>query len=289
MKVAFLGLGIMGRPMAENLAKAGHEVRAWNRTPGKEVAGAQMAATPREAAEGAEVAWICVSDTAAVEQVLFGEQGVEGALREGMIVADSSTILPAATQQFAERVRARGADFVDAPITGSKVGAEGAQLIFIVGGREESVARLEPLFAAMGKKFVRVGETGLGEAAKLAMNLMIALTYEGFGEGITLASKLGVPAEKLLELVQASMVRSGVVDYKAPFVLKRDFSPNFPLRLMHKDIHLMLEAAREARVKLPALETVEEIYEVAEEEGHRDLDYAVTLTLLEKWAGVEVK
>jgi 3-hydroxyisobutyrate dehydrogenase-like beta-hydroxyacid dehydrogenase len=289
MKVAFLGLGIMGRPMAENLAKAGHEVTAWNRTPGKAVAGARLAATPREAAEGAEVAWICVSDTAAVEQVLFGENGVEGALREGMIVADSSTILPAATQQFAERVRARGADLVDAPITGSKVGAESGQLIFIVGGREESVAKLEPLFAAMGKKFVHVGESGLGEAAKLAMNLMIALTYEGFGEGITLASKLGVPAEKLIELVQASMVRSGVVDYKAPFVLKRDFSPNFPLRLMHKDIHLMLEAAREARVKLPALETVDEIYEVAEEEGHRDLDYAVTLTLLEKWAGVEVK
>ena len=289
MKVAFLGLGIMGRPMAENLAKAGHEVVAWNRTPGKAVAGARLAATPREAAEGAEVAWICVSDTAAVEQVLFGADGVEGALSEGMIVADSSTILPAATQKFAERVRAHGADLVDAPITGSKVGAESGQLIFIVGGREESVARLEPLFAAMGKKFVHVGESGLGEAAKLAMNLMIALTYEGFGEGITLASKLGVPAEKLIELVQASMVRSGVVDYKAPFVLKRDFSPNFPLRLMHKDIHLMLEAAREARVKLPALETVDEIYEVAEEEGHRDLDYAVTLTLLEKWAGVEVK
>ncbi len=289
MKVAFLGLGIMGRPMAENLAKAGHEVTAWNRTPGKTVAGARMAATPQEAAEGAEVAWICVSDTAAVEQVLFGENGLESALRAGMIVADSSTILPAATQQFAERVRARGADLVDAPITGSKVGAESAQLIFIVGGREGSVARLEPLFAAMGKKFVHVGESGLGEAAKLAMNLMIALTYEGFGEGITLASKLGVPAEKLLELIQASMVRSGVVDYKAPFVLQRDFSPNFPLRLMHKDIHLMLEAAREARVKLPALETVDEIYEVAEEEGQRDLDYAVTLTLLEKWAGVEVK
>ena len=289
MKVAFLGLGIMGRPMAENLAKAGHEVTAWNRTPGKTVAGARLAATPREAAEGAEVAWICVSDTAAVEQVLFGENGVEGGLREGMIVADSSTILPAATQQFAERVRARGADLVDAPITGSKMGAESGQLIFIVGGRAESVAKLEPLFAAMGKKHVHVGESGLGEAAKLAMNLMIALTYEGFGEGITLASKLGVPAEKLIELVQASMVRSGVVDYKAPFVLKRDFSPNFPLRLMHKDIHLMLEAAREARVKLPALETVEEIYEVAEEEGQRDLDYAVTLTLLEKWAGVEVK
>ena len=121
------------------------------------------------------------------------------------------------------------------------------------------------------------------------MNLMIALIYEGFAEGLTLATKLGVEPQKLLEVVQASMVRSGVVDYKAPFVLRRDFSPNFPLRLMHKDIHLMLDAARETRVKLPALETVDEIYEVAEEEGQADLDYAATLVLLEKWAGIEVK
>src|SRR5437016_7852210 len=121
------------------------------------------------------------------------------------------------------------------------------------------------------------------------MNLQIALIYEGFAEALTLATKLGVSTEALLPLVQASMVRSGVVEYKAPFILNRDFTPNFPLRLMHKDIRLALEAAKEARVKLPALETVEEIYEMATEDGHRDLDYAATLTLLEKWAGVQVK
>jgi 3-hydroxyisobutyrate dehydrogenase-like beta-hydroxyacid dehydrogenase len=121
------------------------------------------------------------------------------------------------------------------------------------------------------------------------MNLQIAIIYEGFAEALTLATKLGVDAETMLPLIQASMVRSGVVDYKAPFVLKRDFTANFPLRLMHKDIHLALEAAKEARVKLPALEIVEEVYEVASEDGYQDLDYAATLTLLEKWAGVEVK
>jgi 3-hydroxyisobutyrate dehydrogenase-like beta-hydroxyacid dehydrogenase len=289
MRVAFLGLGIMGRPMAANLVKAGHEVSTWNRSAGKEVEGAQSAASPAEAARGAEVVWMCVSDTEAVEQVLFGTEGVEKGLQSGAVVVDSSTISPSATLKFAERIRAKGSDYVDAPVTGSKIGAEGGQLIFIVGGAEPTVDRLKPLFAAMGKLMVRVGETGQGQSAKIAMNLMIALTYEGFAEGLTLATKLGVKAEKLLELVNASMVRSGVVEYKAPFVLKRDFSPNFPLRLMHKDIHLMLDAAREARIKLPALETVEEIYEIATDEGQADLDYAATLALLEKWAGVEVK
>src|SRR5207248_8512710 len=162
-------------------------------------------------------------------------------------------------------------------------------LIFIVGGPEQALARLQPLFDAMGKTVMRMGDVGKGQSAKLAMNLMIALIYEGFAEGMTLATKLGVKPAKLVELIQNSMVRSGVVDYKAPFVLRRDFSPNFPLRLMHKDIHLMLDAAKQARVKLPALETVEEIYEVATEEGQADLDYAATLALLGKWAGVEVK
>lgn len=289
MRVAFLGLGIMGRPMAANLVKAGHDVSTWNRSKGKDVEGARAAASPAEAARGAEVVWMCVSDTAAVEQVLFGPEGVQKGLEAGAVVVDSSTISPSATLRFAERIRGKGCDYVDAPMTGSKIGAESGQLIFIVGGAEQTVDRLKPLFAAMGKLMVRVGETGQGQSAKIAMNLMIALTYEGFAEGLTLATKLGVKAEKLLELVNASMVRSGVVEYKAPFVLKRDFSPNFPLRLMHKDIHLMLEAARETRIKLPALETVEEIYEIATDEGQAELDYAATLALLEKWAGVEVK
>jgi 3-hydroxyisobutyrate dehydrogenase-like beta-hydroxyacid dehydrogenase len=289
MRVAFLGLGIMGRAMASNLAKAGHEVTVWNRTAGKDVEGARSAASPAEAARDAEVVWMCVSDTKAVESVLFGPQGVHESLTQGMTIVDSSTISPSATRQFAERVRAQGVDYVDAPMTGSKAGAENGTLIFIIGGEEAAIERLKPLFAATGKKIFRMGETGKGQAAKLVMNLQIALIYEGFAEALTLAAKLGVDAETLLPLIQASMVNSGVVEYKAPFVLKRDFSPNFPLRLMHKDLRLALEAAKELRVRLPGLETVEEIYDVADEDGHGDLDYAATLTLLEKWAGVEVK
>lgn len=288
MRVAFLGLGIMGRPMAANLAKAGHEVTVWNRTP-KLVEGVRVASTPSEAARGAEVVWMCVSDTKAVESVLFGANGVESSLAEGMVIVDSSTISPSATQQFAERVKSRGVDYVDAPVTGSKIAAEAGSLIFMVGADEAVLARLQPLFHAMGKQVFHMGDTGKGQATKLAMNLQIALIYEGFAEALTLATKLGVDIDRLLPLVQASMVRSGVVDYKAPFVMKRDFSANFPLRLMLKDIHLTLDAAKESRVRLPGLEAVSEIYEMATEDGHEDLDYAATLTLLEKWAGIEVK
>jgi 3-hydroxyisobutyrate dehydrogenase-like beta-hydroxyacid dehydrogenase len=289
MRIAFLGLGIMGRPMAANLVKAGYDVTVWNRSAGKDVEGAKTAASPAEAAKGAEVVWMCVSDTKAVEGLLFGDQGVEQSLAAGTVVVDSSTISPTSTLKFAERVRAKGADYVDAPVTGSKTGAEGGTLIFIVGGKEAAIEKLKPLFAAMGKQFFRMGETSKGQTAKLAMNLQIALIYEGFAEGLTLAAKLGVDAATILPVIQASMIRSGVIDYKAPFVLNRDFTPNFPLRLMHKDIRLMLEAAKEARVKLPALEIVEEVYDVAVEDGKQDLDYAATITLLEKWAGVEVK
>ena len=289
MRVAFLGLGIMGRAMAANLVKAGHEVTVWNRTPGKEVEGARAAASPAEAAQGVDVVWLCVSDTAAVENVLFGADGVEQSLTEGMVIADSSTISPSATRKFAERVARKGVQYVDSPMTGSKAGAESGTLLFMIGGDEQAVEKLKPLYAAMGKKIFRMGETGKGQSAKLVMNLQIALIYEGFAEALTLAAKLGVDAEQLGALINSSMVKSGVIEYKLPFVLGRDFSANFPLRLMRKDIRLALEAAKEARVKLPGLETVEEIYDVAIEEGHADLDYAATLLLLEKWAGVEVK
>src|SRR5450755_110290 len=212
MRVAFVGLGIMGHAMATNLVKAGHEVTIWNRTPGKLVDGAGVAPNPAAAAQGAEVVWLCVSDTDAVERVIFGADGVQASLTDGMIIAASSTISPSATAKFAERVAAKGVDWVDAAMAVSKIGAGEGTLVVIVGGSEEAVDRLRPLFAAMGKKIVRMGETGKGQATKLVMNLQIALIFEGFAEALTLATKLGVDVEKLVPLIQASMVRSGVVD-----------------------------------------------------------------------------
>ena len=280
-------MGIMGRPMAANLVKAGHDVTIWNRTPPAELAGAKIAPTAAEAVKDREVVWICVSDTKAVEQVLFGPDGVSQGLQKGAVVVDSSTISPSASVQFAARIRAQGGDFLDAPVTGSKVAAQGGTLIFILGGPAATIQSIQTLFLAMGKQMIHMGENGKGLAAKLCQNLQIAFIYEGLCEGLTLAAKMGVPAEKLLELVQASMIRSGVAEYKAPFILKRDYTPNFPLRLMHKDMHLMLDAARENGVKLPGLERIDEVYEAASKAGHDDLDYAATILMLEEWAGLK--
>jgi 3-hydroxyisobutyrate dehydrogenase-like beta-hydroxyacid dehydrogenase len=280
MKVAFLGLGIMGNAMARNLVKAGNRVSVWNRTP-KNIEGARTASSPADAVHDAEVVWMCVSDTAAVERLLFADDGISTAIKPGTIVADSSTISPAATRDYAARLRAKGADYVDAPVTGSKVGAESAQLIFIAGGRAETLARLDPLFSAMGKKVVHMGETGLGQSAKIAMNLQIAMIYEGFAEALTLAKRLGVPPEKLIELTQASMVRSGVIDYKAPFVLQHDWTPNFPMRLMEKDLNLVKEAADRLDLILPGLDSVRTVYDKARKLGKSDLDYAATLDVIE--------
>lgn len=287
MRVAFLGLGIMGRPMAANLVKAGHEVNAWNRTQGKDVPGARTCSTPAEAANGREVVWMCVSDTKAVEQTLFGQNGAASTLEKNVVVVDSSTISPSASVQIAGKIRERGGDFVDAPMTGSKVAAEGGTLTFMVGGREDTVSRMQPLFNSMGKTVIHMGDNGKGLAAKLAQNLQTCVIFEALAESLTLARKLGVPVEKLFQVIKSSMIRSGVAEYKEPFLLKKDYSPNFPLRLMHKDMHLMMDAARENGVKLPGLEKIDEIYEEASRAGYDDLDYAATIQLLEKWAGLE--
>src|SRR5215475_7454157 len=161
MRVAFLGLGIMGRPMAANLVKAGHEVAVWNRTP-KPVEGARIAESPADAANGADVVWMCVSDTKAVEGVLFGPQGVESSIGSGAVVVDSSTISPSAELQFAQRLRAKGVDYVDAPVTGSKVAADAGSLIFMVGGDDAVLERIDSLFKAMGKQIFRIGQTSKG-------------------------------------------------------------------------------------------------------------------------------
>src|SRR5499425_3321559 len=158
MRIAFLGLGIMGRPMAANLVKAGHEVSVWNRSARQHVDGARTAVSPADAAREADVVWMCVADTAAVERVMFSADGVDTVLREGMVIADSSTISPSATVKFAQRVAEKGVQWVDAPVTGSKIGAENGQLIFIVGGPAQTVTSIEPLFKAMGKTVIHVGD-----------------------------------------------------------------------------------------------------------------------------------
>jgi len=291
--VGFIGLGIMGTPMALNLVKAGFNVTAYNRTPSKihplEKAGAHIAATPADAARDAEIIVTIVSDTLAMEEVVCGKGGVLETIRSGAILIDSSTISPAVSRKLAGLLAGKGASMLDAPVTGSKHGAEKGELTFMIGGERETLERAMPVLTVLGKKHIYCGQHGLGLAAKLAMNAILATMVEIFSEGFVMAAKAGVPPQTLLEIMQSSLARSGIVDFKAPFVFKGDFTPYFPLKLMHKDLELAMEAAYAQNLAMPATAAVKEVYGAAKAQGKGDLDYAAVITFLEGLAGVEVR
>jgi len=291
--VAFIGLGIMGTPMALNLVKAGFNVTGYNRTSSKihplEKAGAHIAATPADAARDAEIIVTIVSDTLAMEEVVCGKGGVLETIRSGAILIDSSTISPAVSRKLAGLLAGKGASMLDAPVTGSKHGAEKGELTFMIGGERETLERAMPVLTVLGKKHIYCGQHGLGLAAKLAMNAILATMVEIFSEGFVMAAKAGVPPQTLLEIMQSSLARSGIVDFKAPFVFKGDFTPYFPLKLMHKDLELAMEAAYAQNLAMPATAAVKEVYGAAKAQGKGDLDYAAVITFLEGLAGVEVR
>ncbi len=291
--VGFIGLGIMGQPMALNLVKAGFQVTVFNRTRSKaeplERVGARVASTPADAAREAEVIMTIVSDTAAMEEVVAGKNGVLESIRAGAVLIDSSTISPAVSRKLAARVTAKGASMLDAPVTGSKHGAEKGELTFMIGGDRDVLNRALPVLKVLGKKHVYCGAQGLGLAAKLAMNAILATMVEIFCEGFVMAAKAGVQPQTLLEIMQSSLARSGIVDFKAPFIFRGDFTPYFPLKLMHKDLELVMEAAYAQDVPMPAASAVKEVYSAAKAQGKGDLDYAAVINFLEELAGVKVR
>lgn len=291
--IGFIGLGIMGQPMALNLIKAGYAVTAFNRTRSKaeplERAGARLARSPAEAARGADVVISIVSDTAAIEEVANGKDGVLSAIRAGAVWIDSSTISPVASRKIAGLLAAQGATLIDAPVTGSKQGAEKGELTFMIGGDRQVLEQVMPILKVLGKKHIYCGRQGLGLAAKLAQNAIQATMVEIFCEGFVLAAKAGVEPQTLFEIIQSSFARSNLTDFKAPFIFKGDFTPYFPLKLMHKDLELALEAAYAQNVPMPAAATVKEVYGAAKAQGKGDLDYAAVITFLEELAGVKVR
>ena len=291
--IGFIGLGIMGTPMALNLVKAGHKVNAFNRTRSKaealEKAGATIAASPAEAARGADVVMIIVSDTAADEEVVAGKGGILETLRSGAIVIDSSTISPTVSRKLACMAAGKGAAWLDAPVTGSKHGAEKGELTFMIGGDREAFERALPVLQVLGKKHIYCGAHGSALSAKLAQNVIQSAMVEVFCEGFVLAAKSGVNPRTMLEIIQSSMARAGLTDFKAPFIFKGDFTPYFPLKLMHKDLELAMEAAYAQNVPMPAAAAVKEVYGTAKAQGKGDLDYAAVITFLEEVAGVKVR
>jgi 3-hydroxyisobutyrate dehydrogenase-like beta-hydroxyacid dehydrogenase len=291
--IGFIGLGIMGQPMALNLVKAGHPVTVFNRTPAKaealKNAGAKVAATPAEAAAEADFVIGIVSDTAAMEEVVLGKGGVLETVRSGAIVIDSSTISPVASRKFACKVAGKGASWLDAPVTGSKHLAEKGELTYMVGGDREAFDRALPVLQVMGKKHIYCGSHGLGLTAKLSQNVIQSTMVEIFCEGFVLAAKAGLKPQILMEVIQGSMARASLTDFKAPFIFRGDFTPYFPLKLMHKDITLALESAYAQNVPMPTAAAVKEVYGAARAQGKGDQDYAAVVTFLEELAKVQVR
>ena len=291
--IGFIGLGIMGQPMALNLIRNGFKVSAWNRTRSKadavEKAGGRIASTPAEAVREADVVMMIVSDSAAVQEVVAGKGGILEALRPGMIVVDCSTISPEVSRKLAAQAASRGASWLDAPVTGSKHGAEKGDLTFMIGGDQEALERVMPVLKALGKKHIYCGAQSLGLSAKLVQNAIQSTMVEIFSEGFVMAVKAGVKPQTMMEIIQSSLARSALIDFKAPFVFKGDFTPYFPLKLMHKDLGLTMEAAYALNVPMPIAAAVKEIYGAVKAKGKGDLDYAAVITLFEELAGAKVR
>jgi len=284
-RVGLIGLGLMGRPMGMNLLKAGHKLAVWNRTPGRAnelvAAGAVLAKTPYEAAEASEFLLTIVSDPPALESVLWGQEGKnDGALaglRAGSIYVDSSTISPSLVGRVAAACRQRGVAFLDAPVTGGDWGAREGNLVFMIGGDDEALREAEPILGVMGKKWFHLGPSGAGQTMKLAMNAILALEVAAMAEALALVTRAGLRGEQLVEVMQASMARSGVLDVKSPLMLKGDYKPSFPLRLMHKDLGLALDLANQLGVSLPATAAAREIYNYVKGGAKEDLDYSAVM------------
>ncbi len=246
-QLGFLGLGIMGYPMARHLLRAGHSVALWSNTSSKarqlaEEEKGTFCETPREVAEKADVIFLCVGDTDMSARVTLGEGGLIEGVRPGSVIADCSTISPSYARRAAETLKVKGVDFLDAPCTGSKPGAEGGTLTFMIGGDEAVYEKVKPFFEIMGKRLYYCGGTGLGLHAKLTQNLILSNILQAFNEGMVLSTSAGVDPELMLDILDNSAAKSGLIAFKAPYVFRRDFSTNFSVRWMHKDIGLILES-----------------------------------------------
>lgn len=285
-KVGLIGLGLMGSPMARNLLKAGFPLTVWNRTRAKAEKlgqeGAKVANSPQEVAADSDVLITIVSDPPALEQVLYGANGALSELKKGSVLIDSSTVSPALARRIAKSCSERGVDFLDAPVTGGTWGAEKGELVFMIGGKKDVLDRVEPILQAVGKRFFLLGPNGAGQTVKLAMNMILALQVEALAESLELVTRAGVPGERLIEVLQSSMARAQVLDVKAPMLMKRDFTPSFPLRLMHKDMGLAMDLAKELGLDLPAGAAAFKAYSSVKAAAKSDVDYAAIASYWEK-------
>ena len=291
MKVGFIGLGIMGKPMALNLAKGGHELFLHSRSgvPGELTeAGGTACGSAREVAGHAEVIVTMVPDTPDVERVLFGEAGVAEGLGSGKTVVDMSSISPIATKDIARRVNELGADYLDAPVSGGEVGAKNAALTIMVGGPQEAFDRVKPLFDLMGKNITLVGGNGDGQTAKVANQIIVALNIEAVAEALLFAAKAGADPAKVRQALMGGFASSRILEVHAERMIKRTFDPGFRIELHQKDLNLALQSARALKMSLPNTATAQELFNTCAANDGSAWDHSAMVRALEIMANHQV-
>ncbi len=291
-KIGFIGLGIMGRPMAGHLLDGGHEVvtASHRPPPAQELLdkGLVLLDSAREVAAAAEVIIVMVPDTPQVEAVLFGERGVAEGLSSGKLVIDMSSISPIATKDFAARIEDLGCDYLDAPVSGGEVGAKAASLTIMVGGKQAAFDRATPIFELMGKNITLVGDTGVGQTTKVANQIVVALTIEAVAEALVFASKAGADPAKVRQALMGGLASSRILEVHGERMYKRTFDPGFRIELHQKDLNLALQGAKSLGVSLPNTASAQELFNACAANGGAGWDHSAIVRALEIMANHEV-
>ena len=292
-KIGFVGLGIMGKPMAGHLIKAGHEVSVYdlNSAPVQELSskGASACKSNKEVAQKSEIIFIIVQDTPDVEAVLFGKDGLVEGLKPSSIVVDMSSISPIATKEFAKKLAGLKVKMLDAPVSGGQVGAENATLSIMAGGETEVFEKIKPYFQLMGKNIVHVGGNGDGQTCKVANQIIVALNIEAVSEALLFASKAGADPVKVRAALMGGFAHSRILELHGEKMLNRTFKPGFRIRLHQKDLNLALQSARSMGVSLPNTATAQELFNAVAAQGGIDLDHSAMVLALENLANHKVK
>ena len=291
LKIGFIGLGIMGAPMAGHLIKAGHQL--FVHTVGKmpveiSSSNATLCTSSRGVAERADIVIVMVPDTPDVAKVLFADDGVAGGLSKGKVVVDMSSISPIETKDFARRINERGCEYLDAPVSGGEVGAKAASLTIMVGGAEATFAKVKPLFELMGKNITLVGGNGDGQTCKVANQIIVALTIEAVGEALLFASKAGADAGRVRQALMGGFASSRILEVHGERMVKRTFNPGCRIELHQKDLNLALNAARKMGVSLPNTATAQELFNACVAHGGKAWDHSGMVRALETMANFEI-
>ena len=292
-EIGFIGLGIMGKPMASHLVAAGHTVHVCDLVEESVkhlcLLGAKACSCCKEIAQKSDIIFIMVPDTPDVEAALFGAEGVAEGLKPGAIVVDMSSISPIATKEFAKRLAAMGVKMLDAPVSGGQVGAENATLSIMVGGPLEVFNQVKPYFEKMGKNIVHIGDHGDGQTCKVANQIVVALTIEAVAEALLFASKAGADPAKVRAALLGGFAQSRILELHGERMIKHNFNPGFRIRLHQKDLNLALEAARSLGLSLPNTSLAQELFNAVAAQGGSDLDHSAMVLALEKLANHTIR